>query len=184
MSKMIECTIDSIRVSLTNQDRIVVLKERDAQRYLPIWIGVFESEAITIALQRISVARPLTHDLLKTLLNILEGQLIAVEITLLENDTYYANLVIEQSGTRKYVDCRPSDALALVVRTGVPIFVDEEVLDSAGIRPEDTEGFEEEPTIDEALPGANLSAFEDFLKDLNLNKPQADDPDPEQPLDE
>jgi len=118
------------------------------------------------------------------LLNILEGQLIAVEITLLENDTYYANLVIEQSGTRKYVDCRPSDALALVVRTGVPIFVDEEVLDSAGIRPEDTEGFEEEPTIDEALPGANLSAFEDFLKDLNLNKSQADDPDPEQPLDE
>ncbi len=168
MSAMKECLINSVRVSLVNQERIVVLKEKEDERYLPIWIGLYEFEAITIALQKIEVARPLTHDLMKNVLGLLEGQLLYIEITALESDTYYANLVIEQADSQKRIDCRPSDAIALVVRTGVPIFVAAEVLDKAAIRPEeetmesDLEAFESEP--EEAQP--DLSIFEDFLGKL------------------
>jgi len=134
---MIECIIDSIRVSLTNQDRITVLKEKDSERYLPIWMGVPETDSITIALQGITIARPLTHDLLISIMNALDIHLESCEITKLENDTFYANLILEQNGIRKIIDSRPSDAIALAIRAKAPIFVDEDVLDTAGIRPED-----------------------------------------------
>jgi len=166
MSKMRECVINSVRVSLVNQDRIVVLKDKEEELYLPIWIGLFEFESITIALQKIEVARPLTHDLMKNLISALNARLISVEITALESDTYYANLVIEQDGMQKRIDCRPSDAMALVVRTGVPIFVDEDVLERAGIRPEEETSEEtEEKGESSELPG-DLSVFENFLDQL------------------
>jgi bifunctional DNase/RNase len=171
MSKMRECVINSVRVSLVNQDRIVVLKDKEDELYLPIWIGLFEFESITIALQKIEVARPLTHDLMKNLISSLDARLISVEITALESDTYYANLVLEQGGAQKRIDCRPSDAIALVVRTDIPIFVDEDVLDRAGIRPEpETPEETEEGSASTELPG-DLSVFEDFLDQLGKKKP-------------
>ena len=172
MGKMRECVINSVRVSLINQDRIVVLKDKEDELYLPIWIGLFEFESITIALQKIETARPLTHDLMKNLISSLDARLISVEITALESDTYYANLIIEQHGAQKRIDSRPSDAIALVVRTGVPIFVDEEVLERAGIRPEPETSEEiEEGGESTELPG-DLSVFEDFLDQLGKQKPE------------
>ena len=180
MGKMIECQIDSVRVSLTNQDRIIVLKDKTSERYVPIWIGLFEAESITIALQNIAIARPLTHDLLLKILHQLGARLLRVEITGLVSETYYANLVIETDKTF-FIDCRPSDALALVVRTGAPIFVDEEILNEVGIQPEhmllyDTE--ESEEVVDEP---EDLSVFEDFLDNLQEGGSQDDASNPEPP---
>jgi bifunctional DNase/RNase len=177
MSKMIECFIESVRVSLTNQDRIVVLKDKQSTRYLPIWIGVYESEAITIALQSIAVARPLTHDLLKSVIETLDGTLVGMEVTAIENDTFYSNLIIEVLGVRKHVDCRPSDALALVVRSKAPIFVDEEVFERAGIFPEDFTFLAEPEEEDHSDVKLDLSAFDDFLSELGKkNKPDEQTP--------
>ncbi len=174
MGKMVECQIDSVRVSLTNQDRVIVLKDKTSERYVPIWIGPFEAESITIALQNIAVARPLTHDLVLSVLHQLEARLLRVEITGLVTDTYYANLVIETDKT-VYVDCRPSDAVALVARTGVPIFVDDEILAEVGIKPEENMafGFDEEDAEEDDLPG-DISAFESFLDDLQKGKDRDD----------
>jgi len=136
MPKMVEVVIDSVRVSLTNQQRIVVLREVDTERYLPIWIGPFEAEAITVALQEIEVARPQTHDLLKNAFSLLNARLIRVEVISLRDDVFYGNLVVENNGRTIEIDSRPSDALALAVRARVPILVSSEVMDSAGIIPE------------------------------------------------
>ncbi len=183
MGKMVECQIDSVRVSLTNQDRVIVLKDKTSERYVPIWIGPYEAESITIALQNIAVARPLTHDLVLSLLHQLEGRLLRVEITGLVTDTYYANLVIETDKT-VYIDCRPSDAMALVARTGVPIFVDDEILAEVGIKPEENKsfGFDEDDNEEEDLPG-DISAFENFLDDLQRGKDRDDLSDQKSPSD-
>ncbi|MDD4043058.1 MAG: bifunctional nuclease family protein [Anaerolineaceae bacterium] len=180
MGKMIECQIDSVRVSLTNQDRIIVLKDKTQERYVPIWIGLFEAESITIALQNIAVARPLTHDLMLAILNKIGARLLRVEITGLVSETYYANLVIETDKTL-FIDCRPSDALALVVRTGAPIFVDEDILEEAGIQPEDVLVFDDGEPEDETEETGDLSAFEDFLEDLGKGGDQDDSFSPEPP---
>src|SRR5512133_3928637 len=137
MSKMVEVVIDSVRVSLTNQQRIVVLRELNNERYLPIWIGPYEAEAITIALQEIEVARPQTHDLLKSILTTLNARLVRIEVVSLKEDVFYGNLVVEVDGRTVYIDSRPSDALALAARSHVPILVSKEVMDSAGVIPEE-----------------------------------------------
>ncbi len=179
MSRMIEMTIDSVRVSLTNQQRIVVLRERNAERYLPIWIGPYEAEAITIALQDIEVARPQTHDLLKNSLYRLGARLLRVEIISLREDIFYASLVIELNEQVIEVDSRPSDALALAVRAHVPILVAEEVLKIAGIIPE--QDLQQEPA-NQPQPSSpeseeRLSIFEDFLQNLELDDLPPESPD-------
>ena len=181
MGKMIECIIDSIRVSLTNQDRITVLKEKEAERYLPIWMGVPETDSITIALQGVAIARPITHDLLISIMNALDIRLESCEITNLENDTFYANLILDQNGVRKIIDSRPSDAIALAIRAKAPIFVDEDILDSVGIRPEDVlpQSLEEEDSSD---LDSDLDIFEDFLG--QLGKDNTDNDQPNNPSDE
>lgn len=184
MGKMIECIIDSIRVSLTNQDRITVLKEKEAERYLPIWMGVPETDSITIALQGVAIARPITHDLLISIMNALDIRLESCEITNLENDTFYANLVLDQNGVRKIIDSRPSDAIALAIRAKAPIFVDEDILEAVGIRPQDvlpqTPEEEESSDLD-----SDLDIFEDFLGQLGKDKTdndQSNDPSEEDPI--
>lgn len=171
MPKMIEVVIDSVRVSLTNQQRIVILKQADEERYLPIWVGLYEAEAITIALQDIQVARPQTHDLLKILIQSLDAKLIQVEISSLSDDVFYGNLVLEVQGQRRNVDCRPSDALALAVRMHVPIVVAEDVLSQAGIVPEEdiSDLSEAEVESEDSSMHAhdNLGVFEDFLKNID-----------------
>jgi uncharacterized protein len=178
MPKMIEVVIDSVRVSLTNQQRIVVLREKDAERYLPIWIGPYEAEAITVALQEIEVARPQTHDLLKNVLNTMNARLVRIEVISLREDVFYGNLVVETGGRMLNIDCRPSDALALAVRAHVPIMVANEVMDSAGVIPEKDMADKPAPPVN--LPPSpapveedseeRLSVFEDFLDKLDFDK--------------
>jgi hypothetical protein len=181
---MVEVVIDSVRVSLTNQQRIVVLREVDAERYLPIWIGPYEAESITIALQEIEVARPQTHDLLKNILASLNARLLRIEVISLRDEVFYGNLVVETAGKILNIDSRPSDALALAVRAHVPIMVSREVLDSAGVVPEE-DLREQKPRVEPTAAAAaaaqpessepaapteeRLSVFEDFLSNLDLD---------------
>jgi bifunctional DNase/RNase len=161
---MIEVTIDSVKVSLVSQYRLVVLKEQGVERYLPIWIGPFEAEAITLQMQGVEMPRPLTHDLLKKLINSLGGQVSHIIINDLRQETFYANIVINVDGKRMEVDSRPSDAINLAVRTNVKIFVAETVMDNAGIVPEDD--------ISGAVSSEEeekLSAFSDFIDTLDLD---------------
>ena len=163
---MIEVTIDSIRVSLMSQHRIVILKETASDRYLPIWIGPCEADAITVELQEHEVPRPLTHDLLKSMISQLGAEVVQVVINELRNDVYYARIVLDQNGRRLEVDSRPSDAIALAVRVHVPIYVDESVMEKAGGTPE--EEVDGEPTSTET-PDERLSIFKDFVDTLDLD---------------
>jgi bifunctional DNase/RNase len=182
MSDMVEVVIDSIRVSLMSQQRIVILREVNAERYLPIWIGIYEAEAITIALQEVEIARPLTHDLLKNIFTEFNVSVLRVEVAALKDSTFFGNIVAEQNGQTLNIDARPSDALNLAVRTHVPIFVAHSVMDSVGIIPEDDlqdESMEEtEDMLLEEVESSEerLSVFEDFLEGLNIS---ADDPEDE-----
>ncbi len=178
MSDMVEVVIDSIRVSLMSQNRVVILREVGQERYLPIWIGVYEAEAITLALQEVEVSRPLTWDLLKNVIRTLEGRVARVEVVALREDTYYGNVVIEIGDRSINIDARPSDAI-------VPILVNRQILESAGVTPEEDLQEADEPdetaadiTSDAAPgePGANrLSVFEDFLDQLDLGKIDSED---------
>ena len=117
---MIEVKIDSIRVSLMSQHRVVVLKDVDTDRYLPIWIGPFEADAITIQLQGVQVARPLTHDLLKSVIDEMGATISHVMVNELKNDTFFARIVMDVNGQSMEIDARPSDAIALAVRANAP----------------------------------------------------------------
>ena len=130
---MIEMTVDSIRVSLMNYQRVVILKEKSAERYLPIWIGPSEADAIAVKLQGVSVPRPLTHDLLCSVIDALGANINSIVVSDLKNDTFYAKILLSIDGEQMEIDSRPSDALALAVRVSVPIFAEESVLDKAGI---------------------------------------------------
>ncbi|MCL4560570.1 MAG: bifunctional nuclease family protein [Chloroflexi bacterium] len=191
MSRMIEVVIDSVRVSLTNQQRIVVLRETDSDRYLPIWIGPYEAESITIALQEVEVARPQTHDLLKNVFAALNARILRIEVVSLKDEVFYGNIVAEVDGRVLEIDSRPSDALALAVRAHVPILVSRDILETAGILPEqDIQQTQEPPSAapsprgSEPAPEASeerLSVFEDFLQNLDLDnlsdKPEDDETD-------
>jgi bifunctional DNase/RNase len=118
---MVEVTIDSIRVSLMSQHRVVILKDVDSDRYLPIWIGPCEADAITVTLQEMEVSRPLTHDLLKNVIGEMGGEVEYIVISDLRNDVFYARIVMGAGGKRLEIDSRPSDALALAARLHVPV---------------------------------------------------------------
>ena len=185
---MVEVVIDSIRVSLMSQQRIVILREVNAERYLPIWIGPYEAESITIALQDVEVARPLTHDLLNNVFRTLDAKIIRVEVTSLRDDVYYGNIVAEMNGIPFDVDSRPSDALALSVRAKVPVLVSRKVMDSAGITPEENledadieaRTLHEEKTEEEEGIEERLSVFEDFLENIDFGSESEEDQDDEE----
>ena len=172
---MIEVVIDSIRVSLMSPHRLVVLKDSNSDRYLPIWIGTAEADAITLELQEMPPPRPLTHDLLKSVIHELGGRVVHVLISDLRKDVFYARLVIEVNGNQVEIDSRSSDAIALAVRVNAPIFVAESVMDQAGRTPdkdieyeadlEDADATKAEEEIDEE----RLSAFADFVNSLDLD---------------
>ena len=176
---MVEMTIDSIRVSMVNYQRVVILKEKASERYLPIWIGPAEADAIAVKLQGVTVPRPLTHDLLRSMIDVLGAQVNSVIVCDLKNDTFYAKIMLSVDGEQMEVDSRPSDALALAVRTDVPIYVDETVLDRASImldretgKPIGEEGEASEVEnknrkINEDDIG-RMSAFRDFIDTLDL----------------
>ena len=182
---MIRVVVDSIRVSLLTQHRVVVLRETDSRRYLPIWIGPFEADAIAVAIQGHEPQRPMTHDLLKAMIGDLGGQLAHIMVNDIQDNTFFARIVIEQNGRLVEVDSRPSDAIALAVRTDVPIFVEARVLDQAGVLFDEEEqtsssesgdsGEPTEPTVaSEPEPDINddsMSIFRNFINTLKLDDP-------------
>jgi bifunctional DNase/RNase len=183
MVEMIEVTIDSVRISLTNQQRVVLLREVDADRYLPIWIGPYEAESITIALQEIEIARPQTHDLLMRSIEQLKGKLLRVEVIALKGDVFYGNLVVQAGEDLLHIDSRPSDSLALAVRAHVPILIARGVLDLAGITPEEDlqssleeDGDQEKENAETPDARKRLSVFEDFLQNVKLDDPGEEHP--------
>jgi bifunctional DNase/RNase len=181
MLNMVEVVIDSIRVSLMSQQRIVILREMDADRYLAIWIGVYEAEAITLALQDFEIARPLTWDLLKNMITELGARVLRVEVVALRDDTFFGNIVLETTNGRiMNIDTRPSDALALAVRVHVPIWVARSVMDTAGITPEeDLQSASSTQTPASDASEERLSVFEDFLESLDIgdSNPENDEDD-------
>lgn len=179
---MIETVVESIRVSLVTQHRVVILKEVTGERHLPIWIGAYEAEAIAMELQGVSASRPLPYDIMRALITELGGTVERILITDLSQDVFYARIVISTAIGNVEIDSRPSDAIALAVRVTVPILVDESVMDKAGVTlgAEDDEDDELEDDIAgdlseerEAAPRAaedeRLSVFRDFINTLDLD---------------
>ena len=157
---MVEVKIDSIRVSLMSQHRVVILKDINSERYLPIWIGPYEADAINIQLQEVEVARPLTHDLLKTFVTEMGGKIKQIVVSDLRHDTFYATILVERDGRSIQIDARPSNAIALAVRVNVPIYVEDSVMEHAAITPDEEEDKTEETP----------SAFKDLIEGLDLDK--------------
>jgi hypothetical protein len=176
---MIEVTVDRIQVNLVSQSRVVILRETGGNRFLPIWIGQFEAEAIAMFLQEVEAVRPMTHDLLKSVLGGLGATLERLEIHDLRDDVFYARLIIRSGKDRIEVDSRPSDGIALAVRAHAAIYVAEEVMQKAGATPEadirekgGASGMAEGDSSDE-----RLDVFKDFIQRLDRDdKPP--DPNP------
>ncbi len=169
---VIEMTIESIRVSLMNYQRVVILKEKAAERYLPIWIGPHEADAIAVRLQEVNIPRPLTHDLLRTVIDSLGAKIDSVVVNDLANDTFFARIVLDVKGRTMEIDSRPSDAIALAVRARVPIYAEDSVLERAGVlineegaieRTEHAQGKVNEEELE------RMSAFRDFIESLDLD---------------
>lgn len=171
---MIETIVESIRVSLVTQARVVILKEVEGERHLPIWIGPFEAEAIAMELQGIQSTRPLPYDLLRSVVGELGAEVSRIVITEISNDVFFARIIIQQNGLGVEIDSRPSDAIALAVRVKVPIFVDDSVMERAGVRLDDDTDNEDEDETPESIEAAQvneerLSAFRDFIDTLDLD---------------
>ncbi len=192
---MIRVTVDSIRVNLLTQQRMVMLREVDNQRYLPIWIDTPVAESIVLALQGHEPPRPMTHDLLRNIIRELGGSVEYIAITQLTDQVFHAELGIEVRGVRRQIDSRPSDAIALALRVDAPIYVAEQVLDQAAMTLDEEEE-EEEPSdefvdrarsLESQLPGKSpapreeseerdvndesLSLFRDFINSLENKEP-------------
>jgi uncharacterized protein len=130
---MIEMELTGVRVELPTNQPIVLLRERDGERYLPIWIGAAEAAAIALSLQGVVTPRPMTHDLLKSILEDLAIQVQRIVVTELRDATFFATITLTRQGEDYEVSSRPSDAIALAVRTSAPIFASEDVLIEASI---------------------------------------------------
>ena len=152
---MIKVEINSIRANIINNQRVVILREINSNRYLPLWIGEFESESIIVALQNIEMARPLTHDLFINLFSKEDIFPKFIEIYKIENDTFFSKIYYDKNEKEQFIDSRPSDALAIAIRSNVDIYVSEDVMKKNSI------------LIDEN--SKNLSIFEDFIESLDID---------------
>ena len=176
---MVEMTIDSIRVSLMNYQHVVILREKGSDRYLPIWIGPAEADAISMKLQNVDTARPMTHDLLDSVINTLGAKVNFIVVNDLRNDTFFAKITLNTNGKQIEIDSRPSDAIALAVRTTSPIYVEESILEKAGIildretgKPIPIDKNHEKQASDKKVDEQEmkkLSAFYDFINTLDLD---------------
>lgn len=178
---MIEATVESIRVSMVTQNRVVILREVGGNRHLPIWIGSYEAEAIALELQGVSPTRPLPYDLMCTMLEELGADLDRVTITDLNHKVYFATLVLVVGDRTIEIDARPSDALALAIRCDARILIADEVMESASISVMDegtvdqteSDTFQsgstsETPATEAELTG-DLGVFRDFINSLDLD---------------
>jgi bifunctional DNase/RNase len=161
--RLVEMVVESVRVHMLSSQHVVILKESERDRYLPIWIGQSEANAIAMRLQGLSAERPLTHDLLVAAVSGLGASVSRVVVTHVTEGTFHARVYLETSaGDETDVDSRTSDAIAVAVRTGSPIYVDERVLDEAGVEPD---GSEESSAEDEE----RLEIFRDFVNSLDID---------------
>jgi hypothetical protein len=165
---MVEVKIDSIRVSLMSQQHVVILKDMDSNRYLPIWIGRSEAESINMHLQKMAIPRPLTHDLAKKIIEELGAKIVRVVISDLFQDTFYARIDLAAGNRTIQIDSRSSDAIALAIRAECPIFVEDNVMAKAAVMPDS-----EEDTVDEGAEASDedLGAFSDFINTLDTDEP-------------
>jgi bifunctional DNase/RNase len=170
---MIEVSVAGLGIVPPSSAPLLLLKERQGERVLPIGIGPLEAQAIAMPLQGVRPPRPMTHDVFTEIVAGLGGHLQRVEITQLTESTFYARLVLDQAGRERSFDIRPSDAVALAVRTETPIFVAEAVFDQAGIVPGEGEAEREsepgraapESPVDES----KLTPFREFIETLDID---------------
>jgi uncharacterized protein len=169
---MVEMTVESVRINLATQQRVVILKATKQERYLFIWIAHAEAYAIAIELQGTTSPRPLTHDLLKNVIGELGAKIVSIVISDLIEDIFYARLVLDVAGRHVEVDSRPSDAIALAVRAKTAIFVEDSVLERAGVALESND----EQSLSKAEQRRdrkesdqdNLDAYRDFINSLDV----------------
>jgi hypothetical protein len=172
--ELVEMVVESVRVHMLSSRHVVILKEAERDRYLPIWIGPWEASAIAMKLQGLVPERPLTHDLFASVLEELGVRVDRVVISTLAEETFHARLYLEAGGRTVEIDSRPSDALALAVRSGIRIFAAEAVLDQAGLRGEAVADGEEGSaesgaaleTTGETIVDPRLDVFRDFVNSL------------------
>ena len=179
---MMELEIESIRVRQETKQRAIVLRVKDSDLYLPIFIGHFEVEAIRLKLMDVEVPRPMTHDLIGSIIGNLGGSVQRIVVSELKNDTFFAKIVVDYNGNSIEIDSRPSDALALAVRTNAPIFAEDDVVEQAGVNLEvevdgsqssDEKESPSTPVAEEELE--SLSAYTDFIDSLDLDDLGKDD---------
>jgi bifunctional DNase/RNase len=174
---LIEMTVESVRVHMLSSRHVVILKENERDRYLPIWIGPWEASAIAMRLQGLTPERPLTHDLFAAALEGLGARVDRVIISALAEETFHARLLLEVDGRVVEVDSRPSDALALAVRAGGRIFASEAVLDQAALGTDGAVGEGDEESADriplestgEQIVDPRLDVFRDFVNSLDVD---------------
>jgi bifunctional DNase/RNase len=177
---LIEMVVESVRVHMLSSRHVVILKETGRERYLPIWIGPWEASAIAMRLQGLTPERPLTHDLFASTLEAVEARVARVIISDLAEETFHARLFVERDGHVGEIDARPSDALALAVRVGAPIFAVPSVLDQAGLGADGGLGDEGEgeghmlETTGERIVDPRLDVFREFVNSLDVD-PESED---------
>jgi hypothetical protein len=154
-----EMVVESVRVHMLSSQHVVILRDTAHDRYLPIWIGPWEANAIAMRLQGVTPERPMTHDLFSQALSELGVTVKQIIVSDLAEDTFRARLLLQLDGRELDLDARPSDAIAIAVRAGVPIFATDAVLDRAGVVPE---GADEE----------KLEVFREFVNSLNVDLPE------------
>jgi bifunctional DNase/RNase len=157
----IEMKIRGLMVDPSTNMPIIILRDADGEALLPIWVGMYEANAIAIEIEKASAPRPMTHDLLKSMVDGLNAEVQRVVVSELKNDTFYAVIWMKQNGDSVAIDARPSDALALALRTDCPIYVEEEVLRAAKVIPN---------PIDNAASAAELRRWLENLGDEDLGK--------------
>ena len=160
MVRLIEMVVESVRVHMLSSQHVVILKEADRDRYLPIWIGPAEANAIAMRLQGLSAERPLTHDLLVSMVGALNARISRLVVTHVTDGTFHARLFLDTGDAEVEVDSRTSDGIALAVRTGSTIYVDERVLEEAGVEPEHD---------DSEISDEKLAVFREFVNSLDAD---------------
>lgn len=172
---LIEMVVESVRVHMLSSRHVVILKETARDRYLPIWVGPWEASAIAMRLQGLTPERPLTHDLFASTLAAVGASVSRVVISDLADETFLARMFVERDGAVVEVDSRPSDALALAVRVGAPIFAAPSVLDRAGLGADGGLGDDEGETGEllestgERIVDERLDVFRDFVNSLDVD---------------
>jgi bifunctional DNase/RNase len=180
---LVEMVVESVRVHMLSSRHVVILKENERDRYLPIWIGPWEASAIAMKLQGLTPERPLTHDLFAAALEGLGARVDRVIISALAEETFHARLLLEVDGRVVEVDSRPSDALALAVRAGGRIFASEAVLDQAALGTDGAVGEGDEESADriplestgEQIVDPRLDVFRDFVNSLDVDPESGED---------